>query len=98
MSFRKGDDGKDLVFTREREFNLTFVSLYDSDCGDDKKQRRKDKWENYLRENYDKTEIEPIDLFYPKSMAICGCMNSPKDTLVRGVKKYARLLIRFRQK
>lgn len=42
VSFRKGEDGKDLVFTREREreFNRTFVSLYDSDCRNDKKCRR----------------------------------------------------------
>ena len=77
---------------------LTLVFLSDSDCVDDKKQQRKAKWEDYLRENHDKEKIEPIELFYPRSMAICGCMNSPKDTLVSGVKKYARLLIRFRQK
>lgn len=28
------------------------------------------------------------------SMAIGGCMNSPKDTMIHGVKKYARILIR----
>lgn len=27
------------------------------------------------------------------SMAIGGCMNSPKDTMVNGEKKYARVLI-----
>lgn len=77
---------------------LTLVFLSDSDYLDDKEKRRKDKWEDYLRENHDKEKIEPIELFYPRSMAICGCMNSPKDNLVSGVKKYARLLIRFRQK
>ena len=67
VAFRKGDNGKDLVFTRdeEREFNRTFVSLYDVDSRDDKKRRRQNQWEAYLRENNNQTEIEPIDLFYP---------------------------------
>ena len=96
VAFRKGDDGKDLVFTREREreFNHTFVSLYDVDCRDDKKRRRQNQWEAYLCENNNQTEIEPIDFFYPMSMSIGGCMNSPKDTMINGEKKYARLLIR----
>ena len=96
VAFRKGEDGKDLVFTREREreFNRTFVSLYDVDCRDDKKCRRQNQWEAYLCENNNQTEIEPIDFFYPMSMAIGGCMNSPKDTMINGEKKYARLLIR----
>ena len=50
VSFRKGDDGKDLVFTREREreFNRTFGFLFDgvdgSDygCEADDLQRRKE--------------------------------------------------------
>lgn len=94
VAFRKGDDGKDLVFTREREFNRTFVSLYDVDSRDDKKRRRKNQWEAYLRKNNNPAEIEPIDYFYPLSMPIGGCMNSPKDTMINGVKKYARILIR----
>ena len=37
VAFRKGDDGKDLVFTREREreFNRTFESLFDCGVGPD---------------------------------------------------------------
>ena len=37
VAFRKGDDGRDLVFTREREreFNRTFESLFDSGMGPD---------------------------------------------------------------
>lgn len=99
VSFRKGEDGKDLVFTREREreFNRTFVSLYDGDSGDDKKRRRQDKWENYIRQNHDKAQIEPIDMFFPNSMAIGGCMNNPRDTAIDGKKKYARILIRKKE-
>lgn len=51
VAFRKGDDGKDLVFTkeREREFNRTFASLFDCRVGSDYRceaddlQRRKER-------------------------------------------------------
>ena len=96
VAFRKGEDGKDLVFTREREreFNLTFVSLYDSDCGDDKKRRRKDKWEDYLRENHDKEKVEPIDLFYPNATNLSNTLVN--DCRVMGKKTYVRMLIQRR--
>lgn len=100
VAFRKGDDGKDLVFTREREreFNHTFVSLYDLDSRDDKKCRRKNQWKTYLCQNNDTEKIiEPIDYFYPSSMPIDGCMNNPKDTCINGCKKYARVLIKRKE-
>lgn len=93
VAFRKGDDGKDLVFTREkeREFNRTFVSLYDVDSRDDKKCRRKNQWETYLRKNNNQTEIEPIDYFYPLSIKsrAAGTMNG----LIDGKETYRRILI-----
>lgn len=95
VAFRKGNDGKDLVFTREREreFNRTFVSLYDVDSGDDKKRRRKNQWEAYLRENNNQTEIEPIDYFYPRRINFSG-----KDRThlggVSGKYTYGRIFIR----
>lgn len=93
VAFRKGDDGKDLVFTREqeREFNRTFA-LYDVDSRDDK-ERRRDKWEACLRENYNKTEIiEPIDYFYPLCIPsrAAGTMNG----LLDGKETYRRILIK----
>ena len=102
VAFRKGEDGKDLVFTRERErerereFNRTFVSLFDVDSRDDKKCRRENQWEDYLRENNNKKNKikEPIDYFYPPSMILSGLMNNPKDTIIQGVSKYARILIK----
>lgn len=97
VSFRKGEDGKDLVFTREREreFNHTFVSLFDLDPGNDKKFRRKSEWENYLRQNNNQTKIiEPIDYFFPGVISIPGLMNNPKDTKISGKSTYARLLIK----
>lgn len=72
VAFRKGNDNKDLVFTREREFNRTFVSLYDVDSRDDKKRRRKNQWEAYLRENNNQAKIEPIDYFYPRRINFSG--------------------------
>ena len=94
VSFRKGDDGKDLVFTREREreFNRTFVSLYDVDSRDDKKRRRKNQWEAYLRKNNNQTEIEPIDYFYPNGTNLKNTMVN--DCTINGKKTYVRMLIR----
>lgn len=98
VAFRKGDDGKDLVFTREkeREFNRTFVSLYDVDSRDDKKCRRKNQWETYLCENNNQTEIEPIDYFYPLSIKsrAAGTMNG----LINGKETYRRILIRRKER
>lgn len=91
VAFRKGNDGKDLVFTREREFNRTFVSLYDVDSWDDKKCRRQNQWETYLRENNNQTEIEAVDYFYPLSIKsrAAGTMNG----LINGKETYRRILI-----
>jgi hypothetical protein len=92
VAFRKGEDGKDLVFTREREreFNHTFVSLYDVDCGDDKKRRRESEWENYIRENNNKEDIKPIDYFFPNATnRSTGSMNG----MLKGKETYRRILI-----
>lgn len=57
VAFRKGDDGRDLVFTREKE-NTTVLS-----------------------------HTRP-------ATAIAGLFNNPKDTMVNGKSKYARITIR----
>lgn len=59
VAFRKGDDGRDLVFTRERE-STTVLS-----------------------------HTRP-------ATAIAGLFNNPKDTMVNGKSKYARITIRRR--
>lgn len=94
VAFRKGDDGKDLVFTREREreFNRTFASLYDIDSRDDKERRRKDQWEAYLRQNNNQTEIEPIDYFYPNATNLANSLVN--NCTINGKKTYVRVLIR----
>lgn len=73
VAFRKREDGKDLVFTRagEREFNRTFVSLFDGDSWNDKKQRRENQWKDYLCKNSN-YEGEPIDFFFP--LLSNGCL------------------------
>ncbi len=96
VAFRKGDDGKDLVFTREREFNRTFVSLYDVDSGDDKKRRRKNQWEAYLCKNNNQTKIEPIDYFYPNATNLANTLVN--DCTINGKKTYVRVLIRRKER
>ena len=44
---------------------MFFVSLYDVDSRDDKERRRRNQWEEYLRQNNNQAEVEPIDMFYP---------------------------------
>ena len=92
VAFRKGEDGKDLVFTREREreFNRTFVSLYDVDSRDDKERRRRNKWQEYLCQNNNQAKVEPIDYFFPLSTTrAAGTMNG----LLNGKETYRRILI-----
>lgn len=95
VTFRKSKDGKDLVFTRDSEikFNLTFVSLFNVDCGDDKEQQRKDKWENYIHQNHDKENLlEPIDIIFPIATNLqCGLVN---NCYVNVKKTYVRVLIK----
>ena len=72
VSFRKGDNGEDLIFSKkkENEFNRTFESLYDIDSRSDQEQVRIDKWEAYIRENNNKKGLagtfidEPVDCFH----------------------------------
>lgn len=95
VAFRKGDDGQDLVFTREREreFNHTFVSLCDVDSRNDKELRRRNQWESYLRKNNDKEEnIEPIDYFFPNATNLQNTLVN--DCTINGEKTYVRVLIR----
>jgi hypothetical protein len=96
VAFRKGEDGKDLVFTREREreFNRTFVSLFDVNSRDDKKRRRQNQWEDYLRENNNKKNKikEPIDYFYPLATNLKNGMIN--DWTINSKKGYCRILIK----
>lgn len=77
---------------REREFNRTFVSLFDGDSRNDKKQRRENQWKDYLRENTNNEQIEPIDYFFPISTNLKnGLINNQTINKKKG---YCRLLIK----
>ena len=94
VAFRKGEDGKDLVFTREseREYNRTFESLYNVDSRDDKERRRKDKWASYLRENNNHAQKTPVEIIFPLATNLQnGLIN---DCTINGKKTYVRILIR----
>lgn len=94
VAFRKGDDGKDLVFTREREYNRTFASLYNINSGDDKERRRKNKWATYLRENNNHPQKTPVEIIFPLATNLQnGLIN---DCTVNRKKIYVRMLVRKR--
>lgn len=97
VTFRKGEDGKDLVFTREREreFNLTFESLSNTDCSDDWKPSKLNQWKDYLRLSDDNQKYkEPIDLFFPISTNLKNGLVS--DSIIDGRRIYVRVLIRMK--
>ena len=97
VSFRKGDNGEDLIFTREREFNRTFESLYDIDSRSDQEQGRIDKWEAYIRENNNKKGgliKEPIDCFHRSVKDIKGYDRG----YVNKKRMYDRIFIRKKPK
>ena len=99
VSFRKGDNGEDLIFTREREneFNRTFESLYNIDSRNDQEQGRVDKWETYIRENNNKKGgliREPIDCFHKNLKDIKGYDRG----YVNKKRMYDRIFIRKKHK
>ena len=97
VSFRKGDNGEDLIFTREREFNRTFESLYDIDSRSDQEQGRIDKWEASIRENNNKKGgliKEPIDCFHRSVKDIKGYDRG----YVNKKRMYDRIFIRKKPK
>lgn len=98
VAFRKGDDGRDLVFTREREreYNRTFA--YSSGDGDSRAHqecggahRRADN----LRPHHHTPQIEPIDRDHPIATNLAnGLVN---DCTINGRKTYVRILIRRKE-
>jgi hypothetical protein len=68
VSFRKGNDGKDVAYTREREreFNRTFEFLSDSEIRSNYGGQADDllRWKKSLCQNSN-PEKEPIDIFHP---------------------------------
>ena len=98
VAFRKGDDGKDLVFTREseREFNRTFVSLCDRyRRADEQSQGYEGKWAEQIRSYHNSPEgVEPVDIVYPLATNLKNTLVN--DCTVHGKKTYVRVLVRRR--
>lgn len=97
VSFRKGEDNKTLAFTQEQEkdFNHTFISLYDADSSDTQKCKREAQWKNYLYKNNNQAKIEPIDYFFPITTNLQnGLVN---DCTINNKKTYVRILIRRKE-
>ena len=100
VSFRKGEDGKDLVFTeereREREFNHTFASLCDGNSRTIQQSKGyKNKWKIYLRQNHNPKKT-PVDVIFPLSTNLQnGLIN---NCAINGKKTYVRMLIQSRER
>lgn len=99
VSFRKGEDGKDLAFTREREFNRTFESWFAGNENginrlwtNEQSERYKSEWEKQICKDSNKKK-EPIDVCYPSSTNLCGVIKNAEGS-INGENKYARILIR----
>ncbi len=100
VSFRKGTDGNDLVFTppEENEFNRTFVSLCDEYSRHEKKCGGENQWEDYIRTYNDKKSegVMPIDIVHPLITNLTnGLVN---DCTINNRKTYVRILIRRKQR
>ncbi len=97
ISFRKGEDNKPLAFTRkeEKDFNNTFISLYDGNDSDTPKYEREAQWKNYLYKNNNQVKLEPIDYFFPIATNLQnGLVN---DCTINDKKTYVRILIRRKE-
>lgn len=83
VAFRKGEDGKDLVFTRdeERKFN-----------GDEKTWGQ----DNFLFQSFMRKEKleEPIELAHKSLTKTAGVFNAGREVEVNGEQIYKRIIIR----
>lgn len=97
VSFRKGDDGRDLVFTREREYNRTFA--YSSGDGDSRAVQQSEGHDGQrqieVRPHHHTPQTEPIDRDHPIATNLAnGLVN---DCTIKGRKTYVRILIRRKE-
>ncbi|BAJ66707.1 conserved hypothetical protein [Bifidobacterium longum subsp. longum JCM 1217] len=98
VAFRKGDDGRDLVFTREREreYNRTFA--YSSGDGDSRAVQQSEGHDGQrqieVRPHHHTPQTEPIDRDYPNmTRRAPGLMNGR----IHGQETYRRILIRRKE-
>ena len=97
VAFRKGDDGRDLVFTREREYNRTFAfSSGDVDSGSAEQSEGHDGQRQIeVRPHHHTPQTEPIDRDHPRTTNLAnGLVN---DCTINGRKTYVRILIRQKE-
>lgn len=97
VAFRKGDDGRDLVFTREREYNRTFA--YSSGDGDSRAVQQSEGHDGQrqieVRPHHHTPQTEPIDRDHPIATNLAnGLVN---DCAINGRKTYVRILIRRKE-
>lgn len=99
VAFRKGDDGRDLVFTREREreYNRTFA--YSSGDGDSRAVQQSEEHDGQrqieVRPHHHTPQTEPIDRDHPIATNLAnGLVN---DCTIKGRKTYVRILIRRKE-
>ena len=99
VAFRKGDDGRDLVFTREREreYNRTFA--YSSGDGDSRAVQQSEGHDGQrqieVRPHHHTPQTEPIDRDHPIATNLAnGLVN---DCTIKGRKTYVRILIRRKE-
>lgn len=98
VAFRRGDDGRDLVFTREkeREYNRTFA--YSSGDGDSRAVQQSEGHDGQrqieVRPHHHTPQTEPIDRDYPNmTRRAPGLMNGR----IHGQETYRRILIRRKE-
>ena len=96
VAFRKGDDGRDLVFTREREYNRTLA--YSSGDGDSEAVQQSEGHDGgrqaKIRPHHHTPQIEPIDRDYPNmTRRAPGLMNGR----IHDQETYRRILIRRKE-
>ena len=98
VAFRKGDDGRDLVFTREREREYNRIFAYSSGDGDSRAVQQSEGHDGQrqieVRPHHHTPQTEPIDRDYPNmTRRAPGLMNGR----IHGQETYRRILIRRKE-
>lgn len=100
VAFRKGDDGRDLVFTpRERERKYNRTPAYSSGDGDSRAVQQSEGHDGQrqieVRPHHHTPQTEPIDRDHPIATNLAnGLVN---DCTIKGRKTYVRILIRRKE-
>lgn len=98
VAFRKGDDGRDLVFTREKEREYNRIFAYSSGDGDSRAVQQSEGHDGQrqieVRPHHHTPQTEPIDRDYPNmTRRAPGLMNGR----IHGQETYRRILIRRKE-